>query len=324
MTIHISDTEVMQAIDADTVIRLTEEAYAAHARKMIEVSPRISAAIPGSLNSFIVLPAIPLAQPYFGYKFASSFPGNTQQGLPTVASHIALYSRETGVPVAHVESNYLTTLKTGASAAVATRYLSREDASVMAVIGAGELAKHLVACVSKVRELKELRIYDRDRSRCRVLKKWLEDHEAPSFDMVIAESCEECIKAADIVTTCTTSPVPVLNGIHLADGCHVNAMGSFTPEMQEIDTLTIRRCGKIVVDVVEDAWAYAGDLIRPLGEGAIGRDAIYATLGGIVSGGLPGRGDSREITLFESIGFGVLDVVLSIAVYDACSAGAVS
>ena len=324
MSIHISDAEVMQAIDADTAIRLTEEAYIAHDRNMIAAPPRISAAIPGTLNSFIVLPAIPHAEPYFGYKFASSFPENAGRGLPTVTSHIALYSMETGVPVAQVESNYLTTLKTGASAAVAARWLAREDASVMAVIGAGELAKHLVACVSRVRQLRELRIYDRDPSRCRALEQWLKDHVAPSFKTVVAASCEACIQAADIVTTCTTSPVPVLNGNHLADGCHVNAMGSFTPEMQEIDTRTIERCGKIVVDVVEDAWAYAGDLIRPLSEGNIGRDAIYGTLGGIVSGALPGRSDRREITLFESIGFGVLDVVLSIAAYEAIKAGAVS
>ncbi len=185
MSIHISDEDVMAALDPDMAIRLTEEAYAAHAGNRIAAAPRLSAAIPGSLNSFIVLPAIPLDHPYFGYKFASSFPGNTNLGLPTVTSHI-------------------------------------------------------------------------------------------------------------------------------------NAMGSFTPDMQEIDARTIERCSKIVVDVAADAWAHAGDLIRPLEAGIIGRDAIYGTLGDIVSGALPGRSDPREITLFESIGFGVLDVALAIAAYEAC------
>jgi ornithine cyclodeaminase len=318
MSIHISDEDVMAALDADTAIRLTEEAYAAHAENRIAAPPRLSAAIPGSLNSFIVLPAIPLDHPYFGYKFASSFPGNTNLGLPTVTSHIALYSMETGVPVAQVESNYLTTLKTGASAAVATRYLAREDASVMAVIGAGELSKHVASCLSRVRRLKELRIYDRDPSKSEALADWLKDHVASTFEIMIAPDGEACVAAADIVATCTTSPVPVLKGGHVADGCHINAMGSFTPDMQEIDARTVERCSKIVVDVVADAWAHAGDLIRPLEAGIIGRDAVYGTLGGIVSGALPGRTDPREITLFESIGFGVLDVALAIAAYEAC------
>jgi len=322
MSIHISDEDVMAVLDPDTAIRLTEAAYAAHAGNRIAAPPRISAAIPKSLNSFIVLPAIPLDHSLFGYKFASSFPGNTHLGLPTVVSHIALYSMETGVAVAHVESNYLTTLKTGASAAVATRHLAREDASVLAVIGAGELSKHVASCVSQVRRLRELRIYDRDPSRSRALADWLKGHVEASCDMVMAASSEQCVEEADIVTTCTTSPVPVLNGDLLADGCHINAMGSFTPEMQEIDTRTIERCGRIVVDVTADAWAYAGDLIRPLAEGKIGTDAIDATLGDIVSGAVPGRTDRREITLFESIGFGVLDVILAIAAFEARCPGA--
>jgi ornithine cyclodeaminase len=132
----------------------------------------------------------------------------------------------------------------------------------------------------------------------------------------VCTDAEACVDGADVVCTTTTSNVPVFDGRFLKPGCHVNAVGSFTPSMQEIDTTTVSRADKVVVDVARVAWEIAGDLLVPLSQGLIDREKIYAELGDVVSGARPGREREAEITLYESLGFAALDLAVAIAVYE--------
>ena len=127
-----------------------------------------------------------------------------------------------------------------------------------------------------------------------------------------------CVDGADVVCTTTTATVPVFDGRFLKKGCHINAVGSFTPAMQEIDSKTVAGADKVVVDVARVAWEIAGDLLVPLSQGVIDKDKIYAELGEIVNGSRPGRERDTEITLYESLGFAALDLAVAIAVYEKC------
>jgi len=133
--------------------------------------------------------------------------------------------------------------------------------------------------------------------------------------VVVAATSDGCVRGADIVVTATTSTVPVFSGDSLGEGVHINAVGSFTPFMQEIDTKTFLRAGKIVCDSEEETWTVAGDLLVPLKEGKISRQAIYSNLGDIVAGKKPGRENDREITIYESVGFAALDIAVAAAAY---------
>ena len=115
--------------------------------------------------------------------------------------------------------------------------------------------------------------------------------------------------------TCTTSSRPVLKGELIKPGTHVNALGSFTPGMQEIDDQTVLRSDKIVTDAVEETWNCAGDLIVPVDKGLIPRTTILSELGDVIEKKVKGRTSENEITLYESVGFAPLDLAVSIKIH---------
>jgi ornithine cyclodeaminase len=126
-------------------------------------------------------------------------------------------------------------------------------------------------------------------------------------DLLVASSPTEAVREADVICTATTSKTPVFTDTDLKAGVHINAIGAFTPEMQEVPEETIQRA-RLVVDSREACWAEAGDLIIPRHKGLISEDDIYAELGEIAAGIKRGRESEEEITFFKSVGNAVQDV----------------
>jgi len=116
------------------------------------------------------------------------------------------------------------------------------------------------------------------------------------------------VREVDIICTATTSSTPVFEGNDLNRGTHINAIGGFMPQMQEVDETTIKRADKIVVDSIENCLVESGDLIIPIEKGVITKDDIYAELGEVASGLKPGREREDEITYFRTVGTAVQDV----------------
>ena len=135
------------------------------------------------------------------------------------------------------------------------------------------------------------------------------------YRITVLDSPDECIAQANIVSTTTTSSTPVISGDFIGAGTHLNAIGSFTPEMQEIDTLTVTKADKVVTDNLEETWAIAGDLLVPLRGKAISRSKLDTELGDVLTGKAMGRSNDAEITIYESVGFAALDIAVAIAVY---------
>jgi ornithine cyclodeaminase len=129
------------------------------------------------------------------------------------------------------------------------------------------------------------------------------------------KSADACVAGATIVSTCTTSTTPVFSGEAISKGTHINAIGSFTPVMQEIDTNTVLQSSKIVTDNMEETWEVAGDLLVPFNDGLITRSKLTGNLGDILIGKLKGREHDDEITIYESVGFAALDIAVAILVY---------
>jgi ornithine cyclodeaminase len=125
----------------------------------------------------------------------------------------------------------------------------------------------------------------------------------------------EDLSRADVVCTCTTSPEPLFDGSSLPRGCHVNAIGSYRPTTRELDTETVRRA-RVVVETREVALEEAGDLLVPLGEGAIGPDHVIADLAELVRGAEVRR-SPEDVTLFEGVGMAFEDLVVATAIHDA-------
>lgn len=241
----------------------------------------------------------------FAVKIVSVYGDNPKLNLPTVTATVLALDPETGMPLALMEGDTLTALRTGAAGGVAARFLARKDAATVALFGAGVQARAQLKAAMSVRNIKKVWIVDPFESAARRLQEDVAGWpDAP--EVIVADSPRSAVSQADIVLAATTTKTPLFDGNDLKPGTHVTGVGSFTPEMQEIDAATIGRA-RVVVDQREAAMAEAGDII-------IGKATIDAEIGEIINGDKPGRQNDEEITFFKSVGLAVQDAVTAAAV----------
>jgi len=222
----------------------------------------------------------------------------------------------TGRPVAVMDGTYLTALRTGAASGAATDLLARKEARVAAIFGAGAQGRTQLLAVCEVRDIERARVYDTNLQAAESYAKEMEGKGRVPADLKVASSPAEAAREADVICTATTSKTPVFADGDLKQGVHINAVGSFTAEMEEIPEQTVGRA-RIVVGSREGCLAETGDLIIPIRKGLITEDDIYAELGEIAAGIRPGRESAGEITLFKSVGNAVQDVSVAKRVMEA-------
>lgn len=250
-----------------------------------------------------------------GTKLVTVFPLNPPKGLPSTQALVVLMDAEVGTPLAIYEGTYLTRLRTGAATGAATQLLARTDARTLALFGAGGQAFFQILGILAVREIEEIRVYDPVPQRVEsLLAELTRNLGARKGRMEKPGSPEKALAGADLIVTATTSNTPVFRGSWLSPGAHINAIGAFKPEMQEVDEETILR-SRIFVDSVETCLEEAGDLIIPLNKGLINREDIQGEIGEVVSGKKPGRKTGPEITYFKSVGNAVQDISVAQAIF---------
>lgn len=239
-------------------------------------------------------------------KIVSVFADNAKLGLPVVNAAVLVLNPETGIPVAVIDGTTLTAVRTGAASGVATRHLAVEDAHILAVIGTGAQAATQIEAVCAVRPITEVRVFSRSGASA-----FVESMRSKiQADVRAVESVREATKGAHVITAATNSAKPVIHLADVAEGAHINGIGSFAPHMQEIAADIVQQA-KIVVDHRPSAWAEAGDLIIPRDLGFIDEQTVYAEVGEIAAGHLPGRVEKNEITFFKSVGNAVQDAVVA-------------
>lgn len=306
--IYFSSDEMASALPLDRAIGDVEQAFIDYGRGCIQPAGRLTVRLSSQGDSSLILPAIDTRRQYFGFKQAATVTGNAKRNLPTVLSQYFLYDLLTGEPLAIMDFLGMTNLKTGAAAAIATKYLARPDAKVVGVIGSGALAKSVLFAISRIRKVEKVIVFDLDPKQAEGFSRFMQ--EKLDIECGVAPTSQACTSGSDILCTCTTSQRPVLAGENLPPGCHVNAMGSYKIDMQELDEVTVNRAAKIITDIPEDTLKEAGDLIS-----LKNRNNVVA-LDDIICGRSRGRQSRREITLYESIGFSVMDLALAISAYE--------
>jgi ornithine cyclodeaminase len=254
-------------------------------------------------------------------KVVSLFDGNPARGLARIQAAVLLFEPDTGRVSAMLDGAALTAIRTAAASGAATDLLARPESRTLALLGAGVQARAHVEAMAAVRPIEEVRIYSPTRSRVGALIDALRGRPGSPSRFVASSSPAEALDGADILCAATTATRPAFADGDLRPGSHVNAVGSFRPEVAEVPPETVARA-RVVVDSREAAWSEAGDLIGPLRDGRIGPDHIAAELGEIVLGRAPGRTAPAQVTLFKSVGVAVQDAVAaSLAVARARAAG---
>ncbi|MFC2029299.1 ornithine cyclodeaminase family protein [Chloroflexota bacterium] len=307
----LSAADVREAVTMGDAIAAVKDAYIQLSSGQAQIPLRTPVPVDEHSGVTLLMPAYLAGTDDLGAKIVSVFPRNASVGLPTIHAVLLLVNARTGEPLAMMDGTYLTALRTGAASGVATELLARSDAKKAAIFGAGAQARTQVRAICAVRPIERIRIYDPLRSAAAAFAQELNAPDsAISATATVAVTPEQATSGADVVCTVTTSRTPVFDDDDLSPGVHLNALGAFTPEMQEVPGATVVRAS-LFVDSIEACLSEAGDIVIPLSEGLIEESHIRGELGQVAAGLIPGRQSDDEITLFKSVGVAVQDVAVA-------------
>src|SRR5215218_2236467 len=292
---NLDEAAVSRLLRMEEVIPAMERALADFSSGRVVQPMRVMVPVAEHQGFLGLMPAYYTIGDALGVKLVAFYPQN--QGIPTHHATILLFKPETGEPLVSMDGHLITEVRTAAVSAVATKYLARPDASVLALIGSGVQARSHLEALRLVCRFEDVRVWSPRHA----------ENFARQFEGVRAtSSAEEAVRGADVVVTATTSKVPVLFGEWLSPGAHINAVGAPRPDWRELDDEALRRA-RVYVDSREAAFKESGDVI------AAGQ--IFAEVGELVTGAKPGRRSAEEVTLFKSLGLAVEDVETADLVY---------
>jgi len=316
MPLILSRKDLKQLLTMTDVIESVERGFREYKTGKCAVPVRMPVKIEKAEGVFLFMPAYLEKEGFFGTKIVSVFPRNIEKKLSTIQAAYLLNDPTTGELLALMDGILLTAMRTGATSALATKYLSRKNSETLGIIGAGAQAPFQAEAISKVRPIHRMLVYDKERKIAENFSGAVSN--SLRIPVHVMASPRDVVVESDILVTVTTSTTPVFDGRHLKGGTHINAVGAYTPEMRELDDFTIGK-SKIVVDTYEGCMAEAGDLLIPIRNGKLSKENIYADLGEIVLGQKPARAREDEITLFESVGFALEDLVVASLAYGRAS-----
>lgn len=304
--------DVLKALPPGECADAMAAMLADHARGEAQMPLRSVVRFPGAEGFMGLMPAWRGGpKPIFALKSLCLMPGNPARGLDTHQGTVTLYDGEIGVPVAVLDASAVTEVRTAAVSAVATRVLAREDARVLAILGAGVQGRSHLEALLPVRGFEQVRVFAPSREHAEALAA------AGDGRAVVTGSAEDAVRGADVVVTATTSREPVLRRAWLADGAHVNAVGASTPAARELDVETVA-ASALFCDSRESLRNEAGEFLLAVEQGAIaGEEHVRASLGEVLAGVGPGRLDAGELTVFRSLGLAVEDLAAAEHAVDA-------
>ncbi len=258
----------------------------------------------------LVMPVV--SDDYAGIKMLTVNPGNAGTERPVISGLFALADFRTGEVLATMDAGELTGWRTAAVSALAAAKLARQDASHLAILGAGHLCTYIAAAHAEARQLERITLWARDAAKAHLAARRLR-HRLVDIDIEVCCDLQVTVQAADIVVAATRATEPLIRGRWLRPGTHVDLIGGYRPDMRELDDEGIAS-GSIYVDDDQAALHEAGDLIDPLRTGAITPSSILGDLASLASL-TTGRRAESEITIFKSVGTARADLATAITVW---------
>ncbi|MGH7774035.1 MAG: ornithine cyclodeaminase family protein [Candidatus Binatia bacterium] len=308
----LSEKDVQRLLNIEELIQVLEQAHIQFSTGKAVMPVRLVVPLSEIKGRITSMPAYLSEDKALGMKVVTYFQENPKQGLPVILATITLYSPDTGKLMAIMEGSYITAIRTACVSAVATKALANPETPVMGILGAGVQARAHILALSKVKRISKIKVHSPSGKSAQRLKEELEPQVGVEIEAV--RSAAETVQEADLVVTVTTAKEPILRADWLKSGIHINAVGSHRPDLREIDAATVKRA-KVVVDSREAIMAECGDVLLAIKEGAIREDHVHAEIGEVLAGKRPGRTDTKEITLYKSVGIAIQDVAAAQLVY---------
>lgn len=296
--------EVQQALSMPRAIELMADAFRALSEGSVQAPVRTN--VSNGIGTMLYKPALMPSANLFGLKAVSVFPENKKHGLPVTTGLMLVNDAKTGLPLALMDAEYLTALRTGAASGLATKLLASPNTETAALFGTGGQAACQLQALRLVLSLKTIHVFSRDPAKaeqfCATHSSSAKDCRlVPGTDLAVLSEC-------GVITTATTGKSPVFHDDQIAAGTHINGIGSFTPDSAEVPAETVFRAS-VFVDQRDAAMTEAGDLVQPIRNGLLPPAFSPAELGEVLLGKRPGRTNPNEITFFKSVGNAAQDIV---------------
>ncbi|MEQ8762706.1 MAG: ornithine cyclodeaminase family protein [Planctomycetota bacterium] len=305
-TLVLSGADVTRLLTMEACIEAVERALIDLAEGRGSQPLRSILWLPERVGALGIMPGAVGEPAALGAKIISVFPGNHGRGLSSHQGVVLLFDPEDGRLLAILDGERITAIRTAAASAVATRALARQSASHLAILGSGAQADTHLEAMCAVRPVESVRLWSRrPESAAAFERRAREQH--PGLDIKVVSTAQDAVREADILCTVTAAQEPVIQGDWLAEGAHVNGVGSCVPSARELDTQLMQR-GRIFTDRRESLLAEAGDFIIPMNEGELSEKDLEGELGDILQGKIEGRTAESDITIFKSLGIAAEDL----------------
>ena len=304
MPLYLTEDDVNNLVTMQDAVESVETGFAAISRGEASNLPRQRLRLPNGMYNIMSA-----AVPALGVMGLKAYGGG--KGRPKF--HIQLSSTETGELLAIIEAGRLGQLRTGAASGVATKYMARDNASTVGVIGTGNQAETQLEAVCHVHEFTSINVFSRTVERRESFATSMSAKLGVPVSPV--ESAEKCVADSDVLLVITSASEPVLDGHWINPGTHINAAGANSSNRRELDDEAVRRASVVIVDDIDQARIECGDIIHAVDNGFVRWEQVRS-LADVVGGTAPGRKSEEDITLFESLGVALEDIALGARVYE--------
>ncbi|TVY02709.1 ornithine cyclodeaminase family protein [Mycolicibacterium porcinum] len=310
MTLILTHSDITSVLDRHEVRKAVERAHAGLALGECQNPPPRALTLP---EAGVAVPMVAGGQGLATVKLLCDLPGNRGRGLPTQRSTLLVSSAITGECVAILDGRAITAIRTAAASAVATDHLARQSASVLGLVGAGNLAVEHAHAIAAVRHIEQIVFTSRTAATADAFRAATEDLGIPTE---FVPSAEQVVNRAEVICTLTPSRLPLVLGAWFRPGQHINAVGAPPrPDHREIDAAGMKRA-HVVVDSIPTVLAKSGGILLAIAEGFLTEDDVQIELGHVITAAAQGRTSDDDITLFESVGIGLQDLAAAALVVE--------
>ncbi|WP_281200795.1 ornithine cyclodeaminase family protein [Staphylococcus schleiferi] len=266
-------------------------------------------------KSMLYMPCIHLNRQLGIIKITSITPENPDHDRPTTQGTIIVTDLKTGEHVASIDGSYLTRLRTGALSGIATQYLSQENAQTIGMIGTGGMAFEQLIANLEVRPIQRILLYNQSKDKAedlkaRILKTYSD------YEVEIVDDVETLVTQSDIINCQTSSAEPVFDADTVKPGTHINVIGSYRPDMKEIDNRILPKADKVIFDDVEGVKKEAGEIIEANEKGIFKFEDYDGDLKSLSLNGTLQRSNDESITVFKCVGAAYFDLAVALGAYE--------
>ncbi len=306
----LTQSDVKSVLDMHSTLDAVESGFKEHGLKKAQMPSKLYLYFDKHNGDLRTMPSFMEEKDIAGVKIVNVHPDNREKGLPTVMGLVILNSTETGAPLAAMDGTYLTDMRTGAAGGVAAKHLARSDSKIVGMVGIGGQARTQLMALAEVMDIEEVKISCRTPSHCDSFEK--EMRSVVDCDFIRMDNVKD-VCDCDVLVTTTPVRTPVVRSEWIQEGTHINAIGADAVGKQELESSLLKRA-KVFVDDIEQA-SHSGEVNVPLSTGELLSSDIHAELGEVVAGIKTGRETDEEITIFDSTGLAVQDLVTADMVY---------